>query len=165
MTLQEALEQVLRSYQAYYTVNREDPLPPFAAPAEFGVHGERFFLIKQAKYAEIDSYEHVYFALEEQLTASRAAELAALAWQDGVSRVQLSDSHRETDVLLIVLTRELTDEAARVVKKTAYSKSYRLGLQGYSHFRFVAFEPPQGALSHNRQGEDLAKLMRNIFKS
>jgi len=165
MTLQEALERVLQSYQSYYTIQREDPLPPFAATAEFSVHGEQFFLIKQAKFSEIDSFEHVYFALEEQLTGPRAAELAALAWQDGTARVRLSNTHRETDVLLIVLTRELTDEAAQVVKQTRFSKSYRLGLQGYSHFRFVAFEPPQGALSHNRQGEDLAKLMRNIFKS
>lgn len=164
MELQDALEKVLRSYEAYYTIERENPLPPFAAQAEFSAHGESYFLSKKAKYAEIDAKEFLYFALEDVLTAERAEELAALAWEDGMARVEPKPNHRSSDVILIILTGSLSPEAAQVVKRLRYYRSYYLGLQGWSHFRLVAFEPPRGALSHNRQGEDPAKLMRKIFQ-
>ena len=164
MELHDALEKVLRSYEAYYTIEREHPLPPFAAEAEFSAHGESYFLIKRAKYAELDAREFLYFALEDTLTAGRAEELAALSWADGMAKVTPGPNHRSSDVILIILTGRLTPEAASAVKRIRFYRSYHLGLQGWSHFRLVAFEPPRGALSHNRQGEDPARLMRKIFQ-
>ena len=163
MDLHDALEKALRSYEAYYTIEREHPLPPFAAQAEFSAHGESYFLTKKAKYAEIDAKEFLYFALEDSLTAERAAELAALAWEDGMAKVQPHHNHRSSDVILVIFTGSLAPEAAAAVKRIRYYRSYHLGLQGWSHFRLVALEPPRGALSHNRQGEGPAKLMRKIF--
>ena len=164
MDLHDALEKVLHSYEAYYTIDREHPLPPFAAQAEFCAHGEGYFLIKRAKYAEIDAKEFLYFALEDTLTAERVEELAALSWKDGMEKVTPGPNHRSSDVILVILTGGLTAEAAAAVKRTRFYRSYYLGLRGWSHFRLVAFEPQRGALSHNRQGEDTAKLLRKIFK-
>ena len=164
MELQDALEKALHAYEAYYTIEREHPLPPFAAQAEFSAHGESYFLIKRAKYAELDAKEFLYFALEDTLTAERVEELAALAWNDGTAKVTPGPNHRSSDVILIILTKCLTPEAASAVKRIRFYRGYALGLRGWSHFRLVAFEPPRGALSHNRQGEGPAKLMRKIFK-
>ena len=164
MDLQDALDKALHSYEAYYTIEREHPLPPFAAQAEFSAHGESYFLVKRAKYAEIDAKEFLYFALEDVLTAERAEELAALAWTDGMAKVKPHPNHRSSDVILVIFTGRLTPEAARAVKRVRYYRSYYLGLQGWSHFRLVALEPPRGALAHNRQGEGPAKLMRKIFQ-
>ena len=163
MELQDALEKALHSYEAYYTIERENPLPPFAAQAEFSAHGESYFLSKKAKYAEIDAKEFLYFALEDTLTAERVEELAALAWEDGMAKVRPQPNHRSSDVILIILTGRLSPETARAVKRIRYYRSYCLGLQGWSHFRLVAFEP-EGALSHTRLGEESAKLMRKIFQ-
>ena len=164
MELQDALEKALHSYEAYYTIEREHPLPPFAAQAEFSAHGESYFLIKRAKYAELDAKEFLYFALEDTLTAERVEELAALSWADGLAKVEPRPNHRSSDVIVIILTGRLTPEAAAAVRRIRRYRSYTLGLRGWSHFRLVAFEPPRGALSHNRQGEATAKLMRRIFQ-
>ena len=164
LELQDALERVLRSYQAYYTIDRETPPPPFAAQAVFHVHGEQFFLIKQAKYAEIDSNEYVYFALEYAPTPQRVRELAEAAWEAGIAQVTPTSTHRESDVLLILLADSLSDETAKAIRGIRFSKSYRLGLQGYSHFRLAAIEPATGRTAHNPMGQDLAKLLSNIYQ-
>ena len=164
MELQDALEKALHSYEAYYTIDREHPLPPFAAQAEFSAHGESYFLIKRAKYAEIDAKEYLYFALENMLTAKRVAELSALAWNDAMKKVVPHPNHRSSDVIVIILTGDLTPEAAQAVKRTRFYRGYTLGLRGWSHFRLVAYEPGRRVLSHNRQGEEPARLMRKIFQ-
>ena len=162
--LRAALDTVLRSYARYYTVERDAPLPPFAAQAEFSAHGEQYFLLKRAVYAEIDAREFVYFALEEAPGPERLRELAALAWEDGMRKVRPSSSHRNSDVLLIILAGSLSPEAAAALRQLRYYRSYRFGLQGWSHFKTVAYEPQGGTLACNRQGRDLAKLIRNIFQ-
>mgnify|MGYP007069886639 CR=1 FL=1 len=164
LELQDALERVLRSYGAYYTIDRTNPTVPFAAQAVFHAHGEQYFLIKQAKYAEIDSNEYVYFALEHAPTPARIRELSKLAWEAGLAQVVPTSTHRESDVLLILLADSLSDETAREIRGTRYSKSYRLGLQGYSHFRLAAIEPATGRTAHNPMGQDLAKLLSNIYQ-
>ena len=163
MELNAALEQVLRSYEAYYTVRRNPVSSPFAAEAVFHAHGEGYFLVKQARFAEVDSHEYVFFALAPTLTPERVRALSARAWEEGVSRVRPSSIHRASDVLLLILTDELTPSAQQEIRKTRFVKSYRLGLQGYSHFRLAAIEPATLLSVHNRMGEDLAKLLSNIF--
>ena len=44
MDRREALEKVLKAYEGYYNVKREQPEPPFAAEAEFRLHDENYFL-------------------------------------------------------------------------------------------------------------------------
>jgi len=164
MNISAALEQVLKSYEAYYTVRRNPASAPFAAEAEFHVHGERYFLVKQAKYAELESHEYVFFAAEPVLTPDRVRELSARAWNEGVSRVCPSPVHRASDVLLIIVTGAVTPEADKAARSIRFSKSYRLGLQGYSHFRLAAIDPATLRVSHNRMGEELAKSLANLLK-
>lgn len=158
-----ALERVLASYEAYYTVRREGVPAPFAAEAEFHAHGEKYFLSKLAKYAEIDSHEYVFFAVEPVLTPERVRELSIRAWEEGIARVQPGPNHRATDVLLIILTGDLSREAQKAIRRTRFAKSYLLGFRGYSHFRMAAMEPATLITAHNNMGEGLAKLLSNIF--
>ena len=60
ITPQEALEQLLPSYERYYDV-RPEAHGSFAATARFYTKGEQFFLIKSAKMWEMESNEFVYF--------------------------------------------------------------------------------------------------------
>ena len=64
MTVNELLDRLLRSFQVYYNVKREDVTPPFVAEAEFHTHDEQFFLVKSAVLAEAESREYIYFAKE-----------------------------------------------------------------------------------------------------
>ena len=161
---EDALEAMLRSYQRYYNINRETPMEPFAAEAVFSAHNEQYFLIKSAKWAEMDSNEYVFFATEEVLDAGRAEELAALAWEEGLRRTDPKPNHRNSDTILIVLCGKLTPEAAEVIRKTNPGRSYRFGLWGWSNFKWIAVEIPEGKTACNRHGQSLKNLVGKIVQ-
>ncbi len=162
MTANEALERLLPSYYRYYDVIREDVEPPFAAEAHFHSHGEQYVLVKSARVSEADSHEYVYFAVEQQVDAARLDMLEQTAWQRGISYVKPHNSHRNSDVTLIVLADHIDPDALASVKKRKHYQSYRFSLQGWSNFRLIALETSTGTLACNRQGQNLKKLFRNI---
>ena len=67
MTKEDVLEKALRSYSAYYDVNRETPEAPFAAEAVFHSHSSTYFLTRSATIGEAESNEYVFFALTDLL--------------------------------------------------------------------------------------------------
>ena len=158
MELEAALARLLPSFEAYYTL--ETAMAPFAAQAVFHTHGEGYFLVRAAKYAESNASEFAYFALEPELTPERARELAQAAWQAGQQRIQPSFHQRVSDVLLIVLTSHLAAD----LRKIHYARGFCLGLKGYSHLRMAAVEPETGRVACNPLGRDLAKLLGRTFE-
>ena len=164
MGLTAALERLLPSYEAYYTVRREDVPAPFAAEAVFHARGERYFLSKRAKYAELNSHEYAFFALEPVLTPERVRDLSLRAWEEGLARVLPLPNHRASDVLLLILTDELTRAAEQTIRRTRFAKSYRLGFRGYSHFRLAAIEPDTLRTAGNPMGRALVKHLETVLK-
>lgn len=158
----DALEKVLLMYGQYYQVRREGAAEPFAAEAESTVTDELLSGFKTVKVGTAISREIVFFAAEEALTAQRAQQLADRAWEEGLSRVQPGPEHRNTDIILILLTDSLPDEAAAVLKKLRRSKNFKFTFHGWSVLRLIAIETPSGKLVHNRMGQDLKKLFSNI---
>lgn len=158
----EALEKVLQMYAQYYTVKREDVAEPFAAEAEASVTDELMSGFKSVKISTAISREIIFFAAEESLTAERAQQLADKAWEEGLSRVQPGPNHRNTDIILVILTDALSDEAAALLKKIRRSKNYKLTFHGWSVLRSVAIETPSGKTACNPLGKDLKKLFSNI---
>ncbi len=159
MELKAALARLLPAFEAYYTI--EPGVAPFAAQAVFHTHGEGYFLIRSAKYAETNSSEFAYFVLEPELTQKRARELAEAAWRAGQQRVCPSFNQRVSDVLLIVLTGRLP--SADCLRKIRFARSFRLGLMGYSRLRMAAVEPATGRVACNPLGRELAKLLGRVF--
>lgn len=162
MTTNETLEYLLRSYTRYYDIYREDVADGFAAEAHFHSHDEQYFLVKTAKLAEADSHEYVYFALAETLTAAMVDSLVDKAWAAGTSHVEASYSHHSSDVALIILADAIDHTAVRAIKKARRFASYKFGMHGFSHLRLIAFEPTSKKIVHNRMGDTLKKLFRNI---
>lgn len=161
--LTHALEKVLRAYDRYYDVDRLPSSPLFDARASFQLHDEQYVLVRSAKISEADSREQVFFAIREELTQSVYEELDTAAWEEGLSCVDPGPNHRNTDIILIILTNHLSEEAGKTIRKRRRYKSYRLGLRGWSDFRVIAYELSSGMMVTNRQGRMLEKTLRNIF--
>ncbi|MBQ7372767.1 MAG: hypothetical protein IJW67_12980 [Blautia sp.] len=159
------LDELLKSYHAYYNVNTENPSAPFDASAEFFLHDEQYFLLKSAKISEADSREYVYFAVRETLDLDTCKHLDEAAWETGLSRVEPKPNHRNSDIILVILTNEIREDAASYLKKLRRYKSYRMGLYGWSAYRVIACEPFSGKMVHNRQGQTLEKVLGNIIPS
>ena len=147
MTLEEALKRVLRSFQTYYNIDLENPAEPFAAEARFLSHDTQYFLMKAARIAE--SFE----------------QLDAAAWSTGMARVEPAAGHRSTDVILVILTNHLDEDAMQRIRSRKHYQSYRFGLRGWSNYRLIAMEIPTGREAHNRLGRDLPRLLSNVRQS
>lgn len=164
MTRTEAMEALLASFWRYYNVEREAPVAPFTATAVFHLHNEHYFLIKKAKFAEQYSNEYVYFAEADELTPELYEQFERAAWEDGMAQVHPIPDHRNSDVTLYVIADRITPEAAKRLKKARLSKTYKMGLQGYSHYRVVACELSSETVIHNYMGDMMKKTMQNIFE-
>jgi hypothetical protein len=154
------LEKVLRSFEAYYNIDRETPTEPFDAEASFGMHDEQYFLMKSARISQSDSSEYVFFRLLDHLDPQAFRELDRKAWETTLSRVDLSGNHKSTDACLVIIADTVDPEAAEEVRKTDHYKSYRLGLKGWSTCRMIVYECQTGRSCCNRRGEDLSKLFQ-----
>ena len=162
MTATEALEQLLRSYVQYYDIIREDVTPPFTAEAVFHTHDTQYVLLKSAAISEAESHDYVFFATAENMDLADVTALDETAWNKGTERVKPYSSHRNSDVTLVLLAEHITPEAMAAIKKFKHYKSYRFGFHGWSNYRVIALETSSGTLAHNRLGQSLKKLFRNI---
>ena len=162
MTAREALPSLLKSFIRYYDIKDEGVEPPFAAEAEFHSHEEQFFLVKQAKLAEAESKEFVFFAVSEHLTLDEAKMLDETAWGRGLSRVFPHNGHRSSDVVLIVLADQVDADAAAYLKKCKRYESYKRTLHGWSHYRVIVREMSTGKVTFNRMGRTLKKVLSKI---
>lgn len=163
MNLQEALDKVLPSFQRYYNIKTEGVEAPFTAEALFNSHNEQYFLLKSACISEMNDSETIYFYTADLLTAEELKSLDACAWERGLKDVQPDSKHHSTNVALIIIADKFEDEVFGLARKLVHSKSYRFGIHGYSNYRLVALELSTGKMAHNRQGQDLKKLLSNIF--
>ncbi len=159
--LKTVTDKLLKAFSTWYNVNTETPAAPFFAEASFKAHNEQYFLMKSAKLSEYDSKEFVFFAHVDELNENVLNELDDKAWQEGLSRAEVKENHRNTDVALVILADGFADGIEKTVKRTKHSKSYRFGLYGYSNYKLVAYELSTGKTCSNRMGNDLKKLFSN----
>lgn len=163
MTKEDVLEKALRSYSAYYDVNRETPEAPFAAEAAFHSHSRTYFLTRSATIGEAESNEYVFFALTDLLDEETFQRLDSAAWEKGLNRVTPHANHRNTDVSLILIASSVTEEAERMVRTRSHYKNYRFSLQGFSHYHLIVLDLSREKVTCNRQGRSMKKIFSKIF--
>lgn len=161
MTKEDKLSTVLKSFEKYYNINKENPAEPFVCEATFMSHNEQYYLVKAAKIADIDSNEYVFFSLEESLSLERLKELDKKAWETGMSRVVPKSGHRNSDVTLIIIADHICEDAFKYVKRCKHSKSYLFTIYGWSNYKLIAMDLSLGRLTCNRQGRSLKKILNN----
>ncbi|MBQ5999506.1 MAG: hypothetical protein IJL70_08570 [Treponema sp.] len=96
------------------------------------------------------------------LSCEKLEEIAATAWERGLSKVSPYYGHRNSDVTLILFADRISEDAFKKIKKINYYKSYAFGFYGWSGFRLLAYEASTGRAVTNRRGADLKNLIGNI---
>lgn len=158
---EEALKNLLPSYESYYSIDT-NPLKPFSATAFFSSNNTQYFLVKSAQISQSTSSEYVYFLCTQNLTTDYLCECAQTAWNNALAKIKPSSGHRNSDVTLIVIAKTFNPEVLKTAHKIKKSKSYKLSLWGWSSFRLAGVELTSGKLIHNRLGASLLKIMNNI---
>lgn len=163
MSKEEVLERALRSYMAYYDVERETPEEPFAAEAAFHSHSSTYFLTKSATIGEAESNEYVFFALADRLDEELFRKLDHVAWEKGLARVK---PHAITGIPISPSSLSpLPSRKARKIwpGRQKHYKSYRLSLHGFSHYRLIVLDLSNEKMTCNRQGHSMKKIFSKIF--
>ena len=164
MDVSQALEKLLPAFRQYYTINKDAPVQPFLAEAEFRSHNEQYFLVRSAHIADIDSNEFVYFAGVPVLDDGILMQLVSKAWATGLEKVHPHEGHRNSDITLIILADKIAEETQITIKKTKLYKSYKFSFWGWSNFKLAAAELLNQGIYSNRLGKDYRKLLeKNIF--
>ncbi|MCR5418163.1 MAG: hypothetical protein K6E84_04535 [Lachnospiraceae bacterium] len=160
MNLQSVLDALIDAYRGYYDIKTEQVTAPFDAEGYFSNEAQQYFLVKAAKVASVNAYEHVFFAKRESLTTSELTGLDAAAWQELLSRVKPDGDHKNTDCTLIVVTESISEEIRALVPKFSHSKNYRFGLWGFSNYRLVVIGADDLTVLTNRRGRDLTDFVK-----
>ena len=160
----QVIKKLLPAFQQYYTIKENDVTSPFCAEAEFRSHNEQYFLVRSAHIADIDSNEFVYFADPEELTAEKLQELIDTAWKTGLAKVHPHEGHRNSDISLLIFTKSLSEEIAKIIKTTKLYKSYKFSFHGWSHFKLTVCNVSDMCIYSNRHGKDFAKLINGNLK-
>lgn len=176
MSLNDFFTKLLQSFERYYTINKENPIKPFSAEADFISHSERYVLVKSAKIAEIDSNEFVYFYVQDEIDLNFVKELSSIAWKNGLEKVHPSSGHRNSDITLIIAVDKINLDNSdgqmndskyyallkKSIKKIKFSKNYMLGLYGFSNFKLAIYENKSKKTFSNFYGRDYSKLFDKI---
>ena len=164
MTRQHAMERILAAYSGYYDINIEDPMPPFVAEAEFNLHDEQYFLVRSARIAEYDSREIVFFAAPEVLDLATFRMLDEIAWTNGLSRVRITENHKNTDISLFIVADEIDTRVIREAEKIRRYKKYMYGLRGWSGYRLIVCDVKNRQYVCNRLGSNLGEIANSVFR-
>ncbi len=163
LTRDSIFEEFIKSFRQYYDIKKEGVAEPFDAEAEFHSHSEQYLLVKSARISEVNTSEFVFFVKTDELTQEKLEVYCSKSWEEGMSRVRPSFTHKNSDVVLVVVADKISDQAKKSITKIKNYKSYCLSLKGYSHFKLVSMEISSGELYANRLGSDLKKIFTKII--
>ena len=164
MSMEETYRKFLDAYSIYYNID-ETGEAPFDATAVFKSSTKQYFLIRSAKIAQIDTNEYVYFAKRDHLTASELQELDQRAWERGLENITPSSTHKSSDVILILFSDNVDEDAKALIPKLKHSKTYKFGFHGYSNYKLAVIGSGEDRSLYNGQGRALKKLVADILKS
>ncbi len=156
-------DNIIKLFEQFYDVKMCDS-KPFFAEAIFRSHEEQFVFVRSARIAESESNEYVFFCETKHLCEETVRDFSMQAWNSGLSRVKPHFSHRNSDVLLVIISKTVDEKAQKICKKLHFSKSYCFSLKGWSDFRLCVLETSTSRVFFNRLGKDVSKSIQKSIQ-
>lgn len=162
---QEAVEVLLKSFQAYYDITRfDEEQTPLAARCEFFEHSEKYVMSRRAQLWEANSEEFLYLFEVPHLTLEEYQRCEKLAYEDGTSRMNIGPGHMYTYITAIFICDSWDEDARRALKKSRYYKSFHFALHGWMEYHAAAVCAADGQLVTNRAGHCVVKTLKKVLK-
>lgn len=164
LSREEILDQLLRSYQGYFDIERSQEFePPLMAKCHFNVRSAKYVLIKKAELWSATSNEHVYIFSVPELTAEIYKACQKTAYDQGMALINPGPGHMYTYITAVFICDTCTPEAKKLLRKCRLYKSFHFSLHGWMDFHTVLIQRGETKFVTNRSGKANAKLMKNIF--
>ncbi len=136
----------------------------YDAYASYLSQDEKYVLTSKAKLWETNEHEYAYVYLVDRLDEETAARLVADTLVRAKALVKPVKNHMASYACCLVLCGSMTPEAARVIKKSRYRKSFRFSWYGWMELRSAAIPLSGGPIVSNRVGRDTAKFLYRVFQ-
>ena len=165
MTKQERLDKLLNAYSHHYDIERDVTVDGtyYPAAANFFLRDENYLISKKHVLSAVENFEYVYFHLCDNLTAEELKKHIEITRKAGLARVKPHKEHMSSFVTLVVLADTIEPEAKKLIKKTRFSKYFRLALHGWMEYHIAAMEISTNSFLSNPTGRGARKILEGNF--
>ena len=165
MTKQERLEKLLNAYSHHYDIERDVTVGDtyYPAAANFFLRDENYLITKKHVLSAVENYEYVHFLLCDNLTAQELEKHIEITRNVGLERVRPHKEHMSTFSTLVILADTIEPEAKKLIKKTRFSKYFRLALHGWMEYHIAAMEISTNSFLSNPTGRGARKILEGNF--
>ena len=166
-TLQGYLNQLLEAYSHHYDIRRDVTVEgaSYPAAATFYLRDENYLLSKKKVLSAFEQYDYTYFYLAEHLDVATAQEQLDLALKAGMSCIKPHKEHKSSYVTLVILANTIDPEAKKLIRKTRFTKNFRLALHGWMEYHIAAMETSTNSFLSNPAGKGVKKTLEQNFGS
>ena len=166
-TLQGYLNQLLEAYSHHYDIRRDVTVEgaSYPAAATFYLRDENYLLSKKKVLSAFEQYDYTYFYLVEHLDVATAQEQLDLALKAGMSCIKPHKEHKSSYVTLVILANTIDPEAKKLIRKTRFTKNFRLALHGWMEYHIAAMETSTNSFLSNPAGKGVKKTLEQNFGS
>lgn len=158
-----ALKKILPAYAKYYDIKTEGITEGFNAEAEFHFYNNQYFLVKSIKLSDFNSHDYVFFVCAQEFSFEKIQSLSQKAWKTALQKIEPVYGHKNSDITLVVLSNSLKKEDGKKLKKIRFTKSFNMGMYGWSNFKLVALSLEDEKFYSNWHGRDLKKQLKKIL--
>ena len=88
-----------------------------------------------------------------------------MALKAGMSRVKPHKEHKSSYVTLVILANTIDPDAKKLIRKTRFTKNFRLALHGWMEFHIAAMEISTNSFLSNPAGKGAKKTLEQNFGS
>ena len=165
LSMQERLDKLLNAYSHHYDIERDVMLEGtyYPAKATFFLRDENYLISKKHVLSAVENHEYVFFHLCENLTAEELKKHIELTRSTVLSQVRPHKEHMSTFATLVVLADTIEPEAKKLIKKTRFSKYFRLALHGWMEYHIAAMEISTNSFLSNPTGRGARKILEGNF--
>ena len=118
---------------------------------------------KKHVLSAVENHEDVYFLLCDNLSAEELKKHIDLTREVVLSAVKPHKEHMSTFATLVVLADTIEPEAKKLIKKTRFSKYFRLALHGWMEYHIAAMEISTNSFLSNPTGRGAKKILEGNF--
>ena len=163
-TRQEAIQILLKSYQAYYNITLfDEEQKPLTALCEYFEHSEKYVLHRKAELWSANCEEFLYLFDVPHLTLEVFEQCKEKAYQDGSGRMNIGPGHMYSYITPIFVCDQVDEDARKALKKCRIYKSFHFSLHGWMDFHAALVDLGHDRFDSNRAGKTTVKILKKVL--
>lgn len=163
--LQDVLDNLMKQYEGYFNVEIPHTYGNrvLLAYAQYIQRMEKYVLVRKAQLYATESNEHVFFVHAPHLNdATWEAEKTFIIDAEKDYVVPHSE-HMYSYMTLILLCDHIDPDVKKKIKRTSYTKNYKMSMHGYSMVRVAALDLSDESIVVNAQGKEIKKVLEKAL--